>query len=272
MKKWNEFDVNKAINLHNEGKTFKEIGFELIRTEKAIKEKLKHYGLKQNKENCYVEICCENCGKIFSSRIAENRKCCSHSCAATINNKKYPKRTKEQFIDENGKIIDKKYCKYCGKFLCDVRNTYCNNTCKSNHIKKSIFNQIENNTISGSTSNKSRRCKKYLIEKHGEKCMKCDWNEINPTSNKIPIEIEHIDGNSDNCELNNMILLCPNCHSLTPTFRALNKGNGRHNRMERYKNGKSYCSIYWFRSLNCRKYPRTEKGCLTKDSCSYTFK
>jgi Fe-S-cluster containining protein len=37
------------------------------------------------------------------------------------------------------------------------------------------------------------------------------------------------------------------------------------------KDGKSYCSVYKFRSLNCRKYPRTEKECLTKDTCGYRF-
>lgn len=38
------------------------------------------------------------------------------------------------------------------------------------------------------------------------------------------------------------------------------------------KNGKSYCSIYIIRPLNCRKYPRTEKECLTNESCGYSFK
>lgn len=34
---------------------------------------------------------------------------------------------------------------------------------------------------------------------------------------------------------------------------------------------KGYCSIYSIRSLNCRKYPRTEAECLTKETCSYRF-
>lgn len=37
------------------------------------------------------------------------------------------------------------------------------------------------------------------------------------------------------------------------------------------KDGKSYCSIYKIRPLNCRKYPRTAEECLTKDTCGYTF-
>jgi hypothetical protein len=35
-------------------------------------------------------------------------------------------------------------------------------------------------------------------------------------------------------------LLCPNCHSLTKTFKGANKGRGRHQRRSRYKNGQSF--------------------------------
>ncbi len=37
------------------------------------------------------------------------------------------------------------------------------------------------------------------------------------------------------------------------------------------ENHKAYCTAYHFRSLNCRKYPRTEKEFLTKDTCGYYF-
>lgn len=41
----------------------------------------------------------------------------------------------------------------------------------------------------------------------------------------------------------------------------------------RYKNNKkAYCIIYPIRSLNCRKYPRTESEFITKDMCGYYFK
>lgn len=36
-------------------------------------------------------------------------------------------------------------------------------------------------------------------------------------------------------------------------------------------NGKSYCSIYPIRPLNCRKYPRTESEHITKDTCGFKF-
>lgn len=36
---------------------------------------------------------------------------------------------------------------------------------------------------------------------------------------KIPLEIEHVDGDRTNNELANLKLLCCNCHALTPTWR-----------------------------------------------------
>ena len=65
----------------------------------------------------------------------------------------------------------------------------------------------------------------------------CAW-DFNKVS--INVELEHIDGNSSNNTLENCILLCPNCHSLTHTYKNRNKGNGRAYRRQRYKEGKSY--------------------------------
>lgn len=70
--------------------------------------------------------------------------------------------------------------------------------------------------------------------------MECGWEKINPYSLRIPIELEHVDGNSNNNSLDNLKLLCPSCHSLTKTYKGMNVGNGRHNRQQRYKEGKSY--------------------------------
>ena len=54
------------------------------------------------------------------------------------------------------------------------------------------------------------------------------------------MELEHKDGNSSNNSLDNVCLLCPNCHSQTDTYKNKNKGNGRHYRRLRYSEGKSY--------------------------------
>ena len=53
------------------------------------------------------------------------------------------------------------------------------------------------------------------------KCYNCNnklW-----LNNPIPLELEHKDGDHTNNELDNLTLLCPNCHALTPTYRGKNK-------------------------------------------------
>jgi hypothetical protein len=40
---------------------------------------------------------------------------------------------------------------------------------------------------------------------------------------KIPIELHHIDGNPKNNDINNLQILCPNCHALTNNYRGRNK-------------------------------------------------
>lgn len=80
--------------------------------------------------------------------------------------------------------------------------------------------------MKGKTST-SAHIRKYLFIKYNNKCSCCGWCKINPYTNKIPLEIEHIDGNFKNNKENNLRLLCPNCHSLTSTYRSLNNGKGR---------------------------------------------
>ena len=67
------------------------------------------------------------------------------------------------------------------------------------------------------------------------KCQKCGWSERNPVTKRIPLEIHHVDGNYRNCKEDNLEVLCPNCHSLTPNFGSLNKeGRGEMSSRKKY--------------------------------------
>ena len=66
-----------------------------------------------------------------------------------------------------------------------------------------------------------------LFNKYDNKCVKCGWGETNIHTGNIPLEVEHIDGNAENSSPENVTLLCPNCHSLTKTYKGANKGHGR---------------------------------------------
>ncbi len=50
-----------------------------------------------------------------------------------------------------------------------------------------------------------------------ELCKNDQWNGKN-----IPLELNHIDGNRNNHRLENLEILCPNCHAQTVTYRGKN--------------------------------------------------
>jgi hypothetical protein len=69
----------------------------------------------------------------------------------------------------------------------------------------------------------SNKLRLRLLEEgiFAHKCNNCELTDW--LGNPIPLELEHIDGNSSNNKLENLELLCPNCHSLTDTYRGKNK-------------------------------------------------
>jgi hypothetical protein len=107
---------------------------------------------------------------------------------------------------------------------------YCSNKCQvkyqRNQMVKENFKDACPKTI-----------RSYLLETRGHNCEIC--NRKTWQGKPIPLEQDHIDGNSQNNKLTNLRLLCCNCHAQTPTWGSGNLGNGRHFRRLRYSLGKS---------------------------------
>ncbi len=126
-------------------------------------------------------------------------------------------------------------CLNCDKSL-PVGRKYCNVKCQTEKRRRdSIYDWLQN------PSNYEKPAyfmKIWLKEKNGNKCHECGWNTINKHSSRIPLEMHHIDGNWKNNKPDNITLLCPNCHSLTSTYRIGNKGNGRRWARKYYHNSK----------------------------------
>lgn len=53
------------------------------------------------------------------------------------------------------------------------------------------------------------------------KCELCGWCECSPDG-RVPVELDHINGDRSDNRLANLRVLCPNCHSLTATHRGKN--------------------------------------------------
>lgn len=123
-------------------------------------------------------------------------------------------------------------CVVCKKDL--KRNTiYCSAKCQHKHKSIEKINLWLEGKITGTKKGCRliRSVREFLLEKANHRCSKCGWNEINPLTKKTPLEINHIDGNSDNNRPENLEVICPNCHSLTSSWKALNKGKGNKERL-----------------------------------------
>ncbi len=122
-------------------------------------------------------------------------------------------------------------CINCNKSI-NKRSKYCSNKCQKEYQYKTYINKWKNNENNGMRGEYqiSSYIKTYLFNKYNSKCARCGGGEINKYTNKIPLEIEHIDGNYKNNKEENLILLCPNCHVLTSTYKGANLNKGRKSR------------------------------------------
>lgn len=92
---------------------------------------------------------------------------------------------------------------------------------KQEIINKRVKRNIEfhkNKRKITSTENLGRdTIRRKLIEEQENKCDECNiekWQD-----KYIILELEHIDGNKENNIRENLRMLCPNCHSQTPTWK-----------------------------------------------------
>ena len=166
-------------------------------------------------------IKCMECQQDFKARFkSDKRKFCSRSCSAKFNNRG---------LCRNGKS-NMNLCKHCsGSMLGKPKVAkFCSEPC--GHAFK-LESRIKSGKFSAITA-------KTWLTKTNKNCFVCNlstWND-----KPIPLELDHIDGNSTNNILTNLRLICPNCHAQTSTYKGKNRGNGRHSRMVRYHQGKSF--------------------------------
>jgi hypothetical protein len=96
---------------------------------------------------------------------------------------------------------------------------------KWKNIKRKSVNKIPlNDIIEGNHPEyQTFKLKKRLINE-GLKFNICEICEISEwNGNILSMQLDHIDGNPHNHLLNNLRMICPNCHSQTETYCGKNK-------------------------------------------------
>lgn len=158
---------------------------------------------------------CVECGNL----LEKNNRFCNCSCAAKYNNRKRKKK--------------RKTCLNCGKIVNNYANKFCNINCFNEY---QFFNKTLPKFYSGKLTTNDT-IKKVLIYLYGENCVICD-NDNMWMKMPLTLQVDHIDGNSDNNHPINVRLLCPNCHSQTETYcgGCKPKNTKRNKYLRNYKN------------------------------------
>jgi len=173
-------------------------------------------------------LTCTNCGEKFERYWYEHKDqknvFCSKSCAGTFNGKKrhgkYSGRTKKQY-EEVLRLRREEQLGY--KTIAEKTGipwTTIRSWCKGIKIDPVIAyrNRVRFNEVIpiDQLRSKGARRLRFIVER-GDRCKECGIEQWR--GKKIVVEIHHIDGDSKNYSSENIILLCPNCHSITPNYR-----------------------------------------------------
>lgn len=134
---------------------------------------------------------------------------CSRSCAAKINNHKYPKRKKIESLCACGsnKTTTARYCRTCAheeKFLNYGKKTLKESLVESlSYAAKHKYEKIRQHAkrISKKLNWNCGKCEKCGYDKHVEVCHKKAISDFS-----LNTLIQDINAK------NNLIFLCPNCH------------------------------------------------------------
>lgn len=78
---------------------------------------------------------------------------------------------------------------------------------------------VKDSTFINSNNLRKRILKEQIKEYKCERCGNSLW-----LNQKIPLELHHINGDRHDNRIENLQLLCPNCHALTDNYRGRNIG------------------------------------------------
>lgn len=178
------------------------------RSDRAVKRRSAH------------EKKCGFCGKPLDYARRRN-KFCGHVCSARYTNRRRTRRG------------TRKACELCKTQFSPTRQAqrFCSAACAVRYRREAYIAAWKAGQIAGGTwAGVSSIVRWWLLSTRGMRCERCGWAEVNTATGAVPVQVDHRDGNPNNHRPENLQILCPNCHSLTPTFGGLNRGKGRKER------------------------------------------
>jgi 5-methylcytosine-specific restriction endonuclease McrA len=114
-------------------------------------------------------------------------------------------------------------CKVCGKeteWTHQKMNKYCSNTCSGEGKLLESIERAKQGLVKERPT-----LRKVLARINGYTCECCGVSEWN--GKEITLQVDHINGLANDNSIENLRLICPNCHSQSDTFGGRNKGQGR---------------------------------------------
>jgi len=208
-----------------EFKNGKQLGGHLssVHSTKEHREKIK-VALKH--ERIKLKVSCNKCGKEFvyeaikdSKDLKRKKKFCSRKCA-----------------NSHSKIWN---CDFCDQNFPNRKIFYQHRKLHFQEKKflrgKQIF---EKHLIQNIRPPSNLRERLINFGYKEDKCEKCGWANKFSGDKYSRCQLHHKDGNAHNNMLNNLEILCPNCHSLTNNWGK--RSNHKSSRIYRYNKGIMY--------------------------------
>lgn len=194
---------------------------------------------------------CEKCGKEFSKEIDEvdferdktrkkkkyNYRFCCKSCAnSRVMTKEKIEKIKnslKKFYENKEEVLYEYVCEKCGKKFKHTRirkerHKHCDD-CRQNrpHTKDDT----------NSLLNLSKRTVSKILKRANQKCSICGWNESSCDIHHI---VERKNGGTD--DIDNLIIVCPNCHRVIHSEKKYSIDFLRSLSIE--KTFKNWCDFY----------------------------
>lgn len=143
-----------------------------------------------NCENCKIEVE-KTQGEINKKLKKGHRIFCSHKCSCEL-------RSKESL--ETIKCLECEILVTRRKFL-NKGNNFCSKSCSNTYSNKKHKGEESRNFINGLSIYRQLALNNYINE-----CKICKFDKL------YALQVHHIDEDRDNNKLNNLIILCANCH------------------------------------------------------------